>query len=89
MCVFSYEFLKGTGQEEDDKFPSRVSVCLFVCLSLRRELSELRDELDEEKLKRMALQVTLTRRRVPSCWLSVRLHVDAAHAAEGSGELSL
>lgn len=52
---------------------------VFLC---RRELSELRDELDVEKLKRMALQVTLT-----TLTRDV-LHIGAAHAEEGTDEVS-
>lgn len=33
--------------------------CFSVCAASRREMAELRAELDEEKLKRIALQVTL------------------------------
>lgn len=33
--------------------------CFSVCTICRREMAELRAELDEEKLKRVALQVTI------------------------------
>lgn len=35
-----------------------VNECLSVCIASRREITELRGELDEERLKRVALQVT-------------------------------
>lgn len=45
MYTYMKSFLNGVGSH----------LCVFVC---RRELTELREELDEEKMKRVALQVT-------------------------------
>lgn len=36
-----------------------VCLCVCVCFISRKEIAELRGELDEERLKRVALQVTL------------------------------
>lgn len=49
---------------------------MFFFSFYRRELSELRDELDEEKLKRVALQVTLTMLTHDKLLLSAQLLID-------------
>lgn len=82
MYVFDMYSSRGQGRRKTFNL-LQGQTCVRVSLC-RRELSELRDELDEEKRKRMALQVTLTTLTHDKLLVTARLHIDAAHAVEGT-----